>query len=132
MSGTGRPRAGALAALFLAALSAGAAAQSIFDFDGWMQRIDDGSQDLQRHIVARQRDAAAEAAREIEQLYGLMEKFFENRADSADAVRLSREGRHLAVLVQQDLAGLRFAAARKNAIAIAHGCRGCHINYKPL
>jgi hypothetical protein len=121
-----------LAALLGGVMPGGVAAQSIFDFDDWMQRIDDGSQDLQRHITARKREAAVDAAREIEQLYGLMEKYFEKRSESADAVRISREGRVLAALVQKDLAGQRFAAANKKAIEIAHGCRGCHINYKPL
>jgi hypothetical protein len=132
MSMRARLRLAALAALVCSALSAGAAAQSIFDFDDWMQRIDDDSQALQRHITARKRDAAAEAAREIEQLYGLMEKYFEKRADAADAVRISREGRVLAALLQKDLAGQRFTSAKSKAIEIAHGCRGCHINYKPL
>jgi hypothetical protein len=127
-----RARLATLTALVCGALSGGAAAQSVFDFDDWMQRIDDGSQDLQRHIAARKRDAAAETAREIEQLYGLMEKYFVKRADSADAVRISRDGRVLAALLQKDLAGQRFAAAKTKAIEIAHGCRGCHITYKPL
>jgi hypothetical protein len=43
----------ALIVLMLGALSLTAAAQNLFDFDDWMQRIDDGSQDLQRHIAAR-------------------------------------------------------------------------------
>jgi hypothetical protein len=120
------------AALLLLALSSTAAPQSIFVFDDWMQRIDDGSQDLQRHIDARKRDAAADTAREIEELYGLMEKYFEKRVGSADAVRIAREGRALASQVQKDLAGQRYAAAKARAIEIAHGCRGCHINYKPL
>ena len=124
--------AGVLVALLASVFSEGVIAQSVFDFDDWMQRIDDGSQDLQRHIAARKRDAAAEAAREIEQLYGLMEKYFEQRTGSADAVRISREGRVLAVLVQKDLASQRFSSAKTKAIEIAHGCRGCHINYKPL
>jgi hypothetical protein len=126
-------RAGTLLAVLMSSvLSTGAAAQSIFDFDDWMQRIDDGSQDLQRHITARKREAAVDSAREIEQLYGLMEKYFERRSESADAVRISREGRVLAALVQKDLAGQRFVAANKKAVEIARGCRGCHINYKPL
>jgi len=132
MSARDRTPLGAFAALLLGVMSAGAVAQSIFDFDDWMQRIDDGSQDLQRHIDARRREAAADAAREIEQLYAQMEKYFEKRADSTDAVRISREGRALATLVQKDLAGQRFTAAKTKAIQIAHGCRGCHINYKPL
>ncbi|HEU5135916.1 MAG TPA: hypothetical protein VFU13_12275 [Steroidobacteraceae bacterium] len=116
----------------LAALSFGAAAQNLLDFDDWMQRIDDGSQDLQRHIAARDRQAAHGAAREIEELYALMEKFFEKRGNAEDAVRWSREGREFASRAQADLTAHRFTSARRNALAIAHGCRDCHFNYKPL
>ena len=130
MSGSKNVR-GLLAALLLG-VSTALAAHSILDFDGWMQRIDDGSQDLQRHIAGRQRDEAADAARELEQLYGQMEEYFGKRADSADAVRIAREGKQLASQVQKDLAARRFDAAKARAIEIAHGCRGCHINYKPL
>ena len=116
----------------LATLSLGAAAQNLFDFDDWMQRIEDGSLDLQRHIAARDPKAASGAAQEMEELYGLMEKFFEKRGNAEDAVRWSREGREFAVRAQADLAAGRFASARRNALAIAHGCRDCHFNYKPL
>ena len=122
----------ALIVLMLGALSLTAAAQNLFDFDDWMQRIDDGSQDLQRHIAARDPKAASGTAQEIEELYGLMEKFFEKRGNAEDAVRWSREGREFAVRAQADLAAGRFASARRNALAIAHGCRDCHFNYKPL
>jgi hypothetical protein len=119
-------------ALLALTLSCAAAAQSVFDFDDWMQRIDDQSQDLQRHIAKRDTAAAAASARDLEELYGLMEKFFEKRADAADAVRMSREGREFAARAQVELNGKQLAAARRNALAIAHGCRDCHFNYKPL
>ncbi len=122
----------ALIVLMLGALSLTAAAQNLFDFDDWMQRIDDGSQDLQRHIAARDPRAASGTAQEIEELYGLMEKFFEKRGNADDAVRWSREGRQFAARAQTDIAAGRFASARRNALAIAHGCRDCHFNYKPL
>ena len=118
--------------VLLAALSLGVAAQNLLDFDEWMQRIDDGSQDLQRHIAARDADAATAAAREIEELYALMEKFFEKRDGAEDAVRWSRDGREFAARAQRDLSARKFVAARRNALAIAHGCRDCHFNYKPL
>ena len=121
-----------LIALVLGVLSVTAAAQNLFDFDEWMQRIDDGSQNLQRHIAARDPKAASGAAQEIEELYGLMEKFFEMRGNADDAVRWSREGRDFAVKAQADLAARRFVSAKRNALAIAHGCRDCHFNYKPL
>jgi len=127
-----RGRLLAIVAVLVVAVSLSAGAQNIFDFDDWMQRIDDGSQDLQRHIAKRDSQAAAAAAREIEELYGLMEKFFEKRGDAGDAVRWSRDGRDFAVRAQADLAAGRFVAARRNALAIAHGCRDCHFNYKPL
>ena len=122
----------ALIALVLGVLSVTAVAQNLFDFDDWMQRIDDGSQNLQRHIAARDPKAASGAAQEIEELYGLMEKFFEKRGDADDAVRWSREGRQFAARAQADIAAGRYASAKRNALAIAHGCRDCHFNYKPL
>ena len=131
-SASPRRRVRLVAVALLAALSAGVAAQNIFDFDDWMQRIDDGSQDLQRHIAARDPKAASGAASEIEELYGLMQEFFENRGNSDDAVRWSREGRAFAARAQADIAAGRFVSARRNALAIAHGCRDCHFNYKPL
>ena len=108
------------------------AAHSVFDLDDWMQRIDDGNQDLQRNIAARDREGALERARELEELYGLMEKFFEDRGDSDNAVRLSREGRAQAAAAVRHLNAKQYSAARARAIEIAHGCRGCHIEYKPL
>ena len=116
----------------MTALSVGVAAQNLLDFDDWMQRIEDGSLDLQRHIAAREPEAATGAAREMEELYGLMEKFFEKRGSADDAVRWSREGREFANRAQADIAAGRFVSARRNALAIAHGCRDCHFNYKPL
>ena len=116
----------------LATLSIGAAAHDIFDFDDWMQRIEDGSLDLQRHIAARNSGGAVAAARELEELYGLMEEFFRNREGSAEAVRYSREGRDFAQRALLELDAGHFTAARRSALSIAHGCRDCHFNYKPL
>jgi hypothetical protein len=107
-------------------------AHSVFDLDDWMDRIDDGNQDLQRNIAARDRGAALERARELEELYGLMEKFFLDRGDSENAVRLSREGRAQAAAAIRHLSAGQFNAARARSLEIAHGCRGCHIEFKPL
>jgi hypothetical protein len=128
----GRIAAACCAALFVGGLPAAAGAPSIFDFDDWMQRIDDDSQDLQRRIAARDSKAAAASARELEELYGLMEDYFGKRRESADAVRFSREGREYARATLRALAAGKFVAARRNALGIAHGCRDCHHNYKPL
>jgi hypothetical protein len=109
-----------------------AAAHSVFDFDDWMQRIDDQSQDLQRHIAKRDAAAARASARELEELYGRMEEFLAMRGTGDDAVRWSREAREFAQRAQAELAARRFDSARRNALSIAHGCRDCHFKYKPL
>ena len=132
MAGRGGIRAASWLAAGALALSPLLWAHSVFDFDDWMQRIDDGSQDLQRNIAARDRDGALVQARELEELYGLMEKFFEERGDTGTALRLSREGRAQAAAAIRHLDQRQFAAARARALDIAHGCRGCHIEYKPL
>jgi hypothetical protein len=126
------PLTRACCCVLLAGVFSLAVAEDAFDFDDWMQRIDDGSQNLQRQIAARNRAAASAQAREIEDLYARMEQFFEQRGDAADAVRYSREGRVFASRAQRELATNGFEAARHNALAIAHGCRNCHIAFKPL
>ena len=130
--GQRRARWPVMLAMYFAAFSVIAAAQNLFDFDDWMQRIDDGSQDLQRHIDKKDAESAKAAAQEIEELYGLMEKFFEKRGNADDAVRWSREGRVFAARAQADLDARRFGAAKTKALAIAHACRDCHFVYKPL
>jgi hypothetical protein len=136
MTRPGRMRATRLAvtgcAVLSLALSPLLLAQSVFDFDDWMQRIDDGNQDLQRHIAARDRAGAVAQAIELEELYGLMEKFFAARGDTGTALRLSRAGRAQAAAAVRHLNAQQFSAARERALEIAHGCRGCHSEYKPL
>ena len=124
-------RATVLACLALT-LAAGAYAHNLFDFDDWMSRIEDGSQDLQRHIARKDVAAARSSARELEELYALMQEFFVQRGGADDAVRMSREGVEFAKRAQTNLAAGRFASAKKNALGIAHGCRDCHFTYKPL
>ena len=125
-------RAGWIGACLALGMSCAVAAPSIFDFDDWMQRVDDQSQDLQRHIAKRDLASASASAHELEDLYGRMEEFFSNRGTGESAVRWSREGREFAQRAQTELAGKRFESARRNALAIAHGCHDCHFKYKPL
>ena len=127
-----RPRAALVAMLGAVLLAPATRAQSLFEFDDWMQRIDAGNQDLQRRIAKRDREGALSFARELEELYGRMEKFFEVRGTGEPAVRMSREGRALAADAVRHLGRSNYNAARANALRIARGCRACHIEYKPL
>ena len=130
MSRPGRLRAAWLAAGALA-LSPLLWSHSVFDLDEWMDRIDDGNQDLQRNIAARDRAAALERARELESLYGLMEKFFVDRGGSENAVRISREGRAQAAAAIRHLDAKQFDAANGHVRALVKTCKSCHEAYKP-
>jgi hypothetical protein len=107
-------------------------AQSVLDFDEWMQRIDRRSQSVQRNLAAGDATAASADAREIGELYGSMEAYFSRRGNADDAVKLSREGRELAATVARSAAAKDFTTASKAAVSIARACRSCHSEYKPL
>jgi hypothetical protein len=121
-----------LAALAVFAAGKMAVAQSVLDFDEWMQRIDRRSQSVQRNLAAGDGNAAVADAREIGELYGSMEAYFSRRGNADNAVKLSREGRDLAATVVSSAAAKDFAAASKAAVSIARACRSCHSEYKPL
>lgn len=121
----------ALAACVIAGAGT-AAAQSILQFDRWMQRIDRRSQSVQRYIMARDAPAAVADAREIGELYKLVEAYFVQRGHSGNAVRISRDAQALAAAVTKSLEASDFELASRSAISIARACRDCHFEYKPL
>lgn len=107
-------------------------AQSVLDFDEWMQKVDRRSQSVQRNLTRKDVNAATADAREIGEIYGSMETYFTRRGNAANAVKLSKEGRDLAATVVASVAANDFAGASRAAVSIAHGCRTCHLEYKPL
>jgi hypothetical protein len=107
-------------------------AQSILEFDGWMQKIDRRNQSMQRNLTRRDGDAASADAREIGELYATMETYFTRRGSAANAVKLSKEGRDFAATVVRAVAANDFAGASHAALAISQACRACHLEYKPL
>ncbi len=107
-------------------------AQSVLDFDEWMQKIDRRSQSVQRNLTRKDVNAVTADAREIGELYGSMESYFTRRGNAANAVKLSKEGRDLAATVVESVTANDFAAASRAALNIAHACRTCHLEYKPL
>src|SRR3981081_3201788 len=83
-------------------------------------------------LLRKDVNAATADAREIGELYGSMETYFTRRGNAANAVKLSKEGRDLAATVAKSVAANDFAAASQAALSIAHACRPCHLEYKPL
>lgn len=127
------PRLLAVAALSAGVLCVGtAAADSILEFDVWMQKIDRHSQSV---LLALKRQDAASAtaeARELERLYGLMEHFYEARGEHDDPLLLSWDGRQRAARAASLVERGDFAAAYESALGIARDCRACHDRFKPI
>lgn len=114
-------------------LAAGqATADSILEFDIWMQKIDRHSQTILTALKRQDADAAVADARELERLYGLMERFYEARGEHDDPLLLSWDGRQraasAAVLARQG----DFSGAFESALGIARDCRACHDRFKPI
>jgi hypothetical protein len=98
-----------------------------------MQKIDRRSQSIQRNLAARELVGALADAREVGELYRLMEGYFGRRGgNSEDAVKFSRDGAALADAVVKSLQGNDFDGASEFATSITRACRECHVRYKPL
>jgi hypothetical protein len=113
-------------------LSMSARSASVFEFDVWMRAIDQHSVSVQRHIESRRVEAATADARELERLYGLMERYFINDYDARDGAQISKDGRLLAALIPGALERSDFDAAARAARDIALACNDCHDPYKPF
>lgn len=129
----GPGRARTLLAGFGLVLAAGsAAAASIFEFDLWMRAIDQRSQAVLLNLQRRDVPAAVADARELERLYHLMERFYEERGEHDDPLLLSWDGRQRAASTARLAEAGDLEAAFQAALGIARDCRACHDRFKPI
>ena len=116
----------------LVAAAVPATPQSVLQFDKWMQSVDRRSQNMQRNLARRDSAAALSDAREVGELYRLMQDYFTQRGDATEAVKLASAGAGFADDVIKSLQSNDLDTASVSAISIARGCRDCHVKYKPL
>jgi hypothetical protein len=123
------PFSGLLALIFV---QSSVHAASILDFDKWMQVVEKRAISVQKHIEKQDAQASAADARQIEDLYVLIQAYFEEQGDAESAVDLSRKGReavaNVAVLVNAN----QFDDAMATMKNLMVECRTCHHAYKPL
>ena len=117
---------------FLLIASADAAAQSLLEFDRWMQKIERLSLSMQRHLKRNESDGVVGDATQIQVLYVSMADYFARRADSREAERISRAGVELAAQIIRSTESRDLIGAQRAAIALARDCRECHAGFKPL
>lgn len=108
------------------------AAQTVLEFDIWMQLIDRRSQSIFGHLARGDRVASTEDARELERLYRLMERYYEGVDGAEDAVISSYEGRERAAQAATAAEQGDFERARESVLWIARDCQNCHLKFKPI
>jgi hypothetical protein len=107
-------------------------AASILEFDIWMRRIDKRTQAVHRAIGRRDAATAVAEAKEIADLYRLVEDYFAKAESADDAVGLSKAGQAFAGVIVTAVGRDDFEAASEAALGITHACAACHDAYKPL
>lgn len=122
-------RKAALLAIGAALAAQAGFAQSILEFDVWMQKIDLRSQSILRNLARKDIDASLADARELGRLYQQMEVFYEKTGDADDAVLASYLGKELAAEAATAIGRQDFDAAAVAAGDIARDCRNCHVRY---
>jgi len=115
-----------------AIVSSSAYAESLLEFDRWMQKIERYSLGIQRHLKRDEAEQAIADAREMQALYERMADYFVRRGDSHLAEKISRTGIELAGQIIQATGSGDLAGAQRAAISLARDCRECHSEYKPL
>lgn len=128
----GRARLSAILALAGVLVAGSAGADSILEFDIWMQKIDRHSQTILHALKRQDASAAVADARELERLYGQMERFYEARGEHDDPLLLSWDGRQRAASAAVQAQQGDFAGAFESAVGIARDCRACHDRFKPI
>ena len=129
---TSRLRCRALVAAAVLVTSAHVNAASILDFDRWMQRIEKRALSVQKNLQRGDAVAGTADAREIEDLYRLIEEYFVQMEDAPRAVELSKTGRAAAADLAARAAAKDFDGAGSVIRSMMRDCRTCHREYKPL
>lgn len=105
------------------------AAQIELDRD-LMQNIEDSAKSLTSNIALQDTKAGEVDARELADMFAMVEAFYQQKGDAEEAVTLSRKSRDLSLQVGKDIAGHNFDHANELATTLTKTCKSCHTVYK--
>lgn len=115
----------ALAAVFFT----GAAAAAGVDMD-LMQTIEDTNDSLASNIALENAEASLTDARQLAELFVVVEDHYVKQPDAADAVTISRDSRALTETILTALGKADFETAANSATDLSRACRACHTFYR--
>jgi hypothetical protein len=95
-----------------------------------MQTIEDTNDSLSSNVALEEVDASLADAQTMQELFVLVEDYFKQQPDSAEALELTIKSQNfLGDIVQQVNAG-DFESAANTATDLARACKTCHNFYK--
>ncbi|WP_024298141.1 cytochrome c [Methylomicrobium lacus] len=120
-------------AVAFALFSGTVSAESDFDFEELMNDVETKTQNVQNNIAAKDFATAGKEAKELQEAFKLVEGYFADRGDAADAVANAQDYQKKAEAIQSALSAGDADTAGNVAADFSKQCRGaCHDKYKPL
>lgn len=95
-----------------------------------MQTIEETNDSLASNIAMENADASVADARQLADLFVVVEEHYVKQPDAADAVTISRDSRNLTAAILTALNTKDFESAANSATDLSRACRACHTFYR--
>lgn len=116
-------------ALFMVLTATVNSAEVTVDMD-LMQNMEDLNKSMSSNLSLKDVKASTSDAKELSQLFSIVEEFFVRKGDAQNAVDLSKKSKDLTVEIINAVAANKFDAATDSATKLSRTCRACHTFYK--
>ncbi len=95
-----------------------------------MQSIEDTNKSLSSNIALKDGKAAVSDSRELNEMFGKVQAYFEHKGGADDAVDLAKKSRNLTETIVAAVGNKDFDTATDSATTLSRTCRTCHTFYK--
>lgn len=98
--------------------------------EDYMQIMEDRQKSLSSNLAQKNVRAATEDAKELEDMFGEVSGYYQQKGNAQDAQDWSKESRDLAAAITKYVATKDFDTAAASATTLAKNCKACHRVYK--
>ena len=105
------------------------AAQITLDED-YMQTMEDRQKSLAKNIGVQNDQGANEDLKELEDMFGEVQEYYEHKVNEQDAIDWSKESKDLTIAIEKYVAAKDYDNATIAATTMAKTCKACHRVYK--
>jgi len=113
-----------------AILSANISAEEVEMDQDLMQTIEDTNKSLSSNIALQRVDASVTDAKELDNMFSIVEAHFVKKGDAANAVELSKKSKDLSQDIIRLVNEKNFESATNSATELSRTCKSCHTFYK--